>query len=177
MFLAPHRGDGSSACSFVCTHLSRLCYWPMCVPTALLRPGATSPCRVVRGAVTLAPEGPVALIPPCQPGQLFTLCRCSCGQRCLSPGTEGGLTFSWGVFGLQTSSGCSEERPGWPARGSSCSKTTQQRKNLTHWWAWPGQMVSHRGHMVTGRRWGLGCGPCNRSQAFFLQTYHMQKFR
>lgn len=130
MFLAPHRGDGSSACSFVCTHLSRLCYWPMCVPTALLRPGATSPCRVVRGAVTLAPEGPVALIPPCQPGQLFTLCRCSCGQRCLSPGTEGGLTFSWGVFGLQTSSGCSEERPGWPARGSSCSKTTQQRKNL-----------------------------------------------
>ena len=31
---------------------------------------------------------------------------------------------------MQTSSGCSEERPGWPARGSSCSKTTQQRKNL-----------------------------------------------
>lgn len=125
--MAPHRGDGSPACSFMCTHLSRLCCWPVCVPVALLRPGATSPCRVVRGAVTLAPEGPVALIPPCQPGQLFTLRRYSCGQRCLSPGREGGLTFSWGVFGLQTSS---EERPGWPTCGSSHSKTTQQRKNL-----------------------------------------------
>lgn len=72
----------------------------------------------------------MALIPPCPPGQLFTLRRCSCGRRCLSPGREGGLTFSWGVFGLQTSSGCSEERPGWPARGSSRSKTTQPRKNL-----------------------------------------------
>lgn len=58
MFLAPHRGDGSPACSFVCTHLSRLCYWPVCVPTALLRPGATSPCRVVRGGHHSCPRRP-----------------------------------------------------------------------------------------------------------------------
>jgi len=58
LFLAPHRGDGSPACSFVCTHLSRLCYWPVCVPTALLRPGATSPCRVVRGGHHSCPRRP-----------------------------------------------------------------------------------------------------------------------
>lgn len=70
MFLAPHRGDGSPACSFVCTHLSRLCYWPVCVPTALLRPGATSPCRVVRGGHHL-PQ--MALWPSSHPVNLAAL--------------------------------------------------------------------------------------------------------
>lgn len=42
----------------MCTHLSRLCYWPVCVPTALLRPGATSPCRVVRGGHHSCPRRP-----------------------------------------------------------------------------------------------------------------------
>lgn len=45
------------------------------------------------------------------------------------PAGRGVPTFSQDVFGFQTSSGCSEKRPGWPACSSN-SKTIQQRENL-----------------------------------------------
>ena len=156
MFLAPHRGDGSPACSFVCTHLSRLCYWPVCVPTALLRPGATSPCRVVRGGHHSCPRRPCGPHPTLSTWPALHSAQVQLWPEVPESREEGGLTFSWGVFGLQTSSGCSEERPGWPARGSSCSKTTQQRKNLRL------QCLLIRGARQTPR---LSCTPRSEARA------------
>lgn len=96
-FLAAPGGDAPPARFFTHAGFSRLCCWPALV-CAHCRAGVRGPCT-----------------PTASPWPAFHCAGAAMAGGARVPaatGREGGLTFSQGVFGLQTISGCSEKRPG-----------------------------------------------------------------